>query len=148
MPTTTSHWSLTWHLLNATVLAVESRNTGDDDDDEDEEDDEPSLREPSLREPGLRRPTTVLLVTVRDASGKERTETVDAVIDTTGRFADGADRLPNFYAIADDCRTPGGTGGASGTHDAGVSVGLERIRQIFAVIGDRADLDLYTHIRF
>lgn len=113
--------------FNTVVVSIESRDNDDEDDDD----------RRAGEEPGNRRPTTEWLITFRRSGGKKRTESADAVIDTTGQFADNGPDSPNYYAI-----------GGTEEGPTPIGAGLDRIRQVFAVIGGREDLDLYQHIQF
>jgi hypothetical protein len=99
-------------------------------------------------------------VRVRDASGRERRDTAHVVIDASGvvlseprngeaainevptdidRPPDGpmpvADGEPGYYVL--------GAKSYAGRADFQVAAGHQQIRDLFAIIGDRADLDLY-----
>lgn len=79
---------------------------------------------------------------LRNADGQEEIHKTDAVLDATGDGTNFASELqseppePNFYVLGPRL----GGGGLTFTY----SDGLARIREVFAIIGDRPDLDLYT----
>jgi 2-polyprenyl-6-methoxyphenol hydroxylase-like FAD-dependent oxidoreductase len=114
----------------------------------DEEDDEDGGEESSFT------------LRLRDAAGRERTDTADVVIDAAGvvsgaRPASGievdeviakcgpspdgpvpvADGEPGYYVL--------GAKSYAGRADYLISTGHQQIRDLFAIIGDRVDLDLY-----
>ena len=99
-------------------------------------------------------------IRVRDATGRERRDTAHVVIDAAGvvlseqlageneiaevaanvgQLPDGpvpvADGEPGYYVL--------GAKSYAGRADFLVSTGHQQIRDLFAIIGDRADLDLY-----
>ncbi len=91
-----------------------------------------------------------LNVLSRDTTGQEQSETFDGVLDCTGAANAGtwepAEEISQYYHVLGEKHFLG-----EKSHDSDSSFrlvdGYEQIRQAFAIIGDRASLDLYASVK-
>ncbi len=135
-------------VLSVVRQARPSEEPVDDEDEDDVGEDEDERDEPSFT------------IWVRNSAGRERPDTADVVIDAAGLILSGqhTSEIGNAQGIANLGQSPDGPApvadgepgyyvlGAksyAGRADFLVSTGHQQIRDLFAIVGDRADLDLY-----